>query len=122
MSTYKHLVPEFLAAMYDIGRYGAEKYGEGSFYGMYCGGLRRRDGCLGGQQIADHAHALRVAGQLVAAADVRLDAASVSEARGFARSCTPPCGASGHRALLPRAVTEAALPTLLGMCAERAGT
>lgn len=52
---YKHLLPEFLTAMNDIGAYGFDKYKERSFQARAVMGDRERDSRTTSQAIADHA-------------------------------------------------------------------
>lgn len=52
---YEHLLPSFLKAMDDIGRYGFEKYGEKSFQYKSLTGDRERDARVQAQTLADHA-------------------------------------------------------------------
>lgn len=52
---YEHLLPSFLEAMDDIGRYGCEKYGEASFQHKSLTGNRERDARVKSQALADHA-------------------------------------------------------------------
>lgn len=51
---YKHLLPSFLEAMDDIGRYGAEKYKEASFQHKSLTGNRERDARVMPQALAEH--------------------------------------------------------------------
>lgn len=52
---YEHLLPIFLQAMDDIGRYGYEKYKEKSFQHKSLTGDRERDARVEPQALADHA-------------------------------------------------------------------
>lgn len=52
---YEHLLPAFLEAMDDIGRYGSEKYKEASFQHKSLTGNRERDARVQPQALADHA-------------------------------------------------------------------
>lgn len=52
---YEHLLPVFLEAMDDIGRYGYEKYKEKSFQHKSLTGDRERDARVKSQVLADHA-------------------------------------------------------------------
>lgn len=51
---YEHLLPAFLEAMDDIGRYGYEKYKEKSFQHKALTGDRGRDARVESQSLADH--------------------------------------------------------------------
>jgi len=51
---YEHLLPSFLKAMDDIGRYGFEKYKEKSFQHKSLTGDRERDARVEPQSLADH--------------------------------------------------------------------
>lgn len=54
---HEYLIPEFLSAMNDIGRYGHQKYGEASFQHRRVAGDKSRGGMrrTQPQSIADHA-------------------------------------------------------------------